>query len=65
MGSEMCIRDRDVNLVLLGDKWRCYQAEEIPEDWHAIDEKHVRIDSFWRSIFQIKNAIGEQKYPNI
>ena len=56
---------KDVNLVFLGDKWRCYQAEEIPEDWHTIDEKHVRIDSFWRNIFQIKNAIGEQKYPNI
>lgn len=56
---------KDMNLDLLADEWRCYQAEEIPEDWHTIDEKPVRIDSFWRNIFQIKNAIGEQKYPNI
>lgn len=49
----------EINVDLLLDEWRLLKSEKdvisfIPGQ---------RIDHFWRNIFQLKNAVGAEKYP--
>ena len=57
-----------VDLDKLGDEWRMYQLETIPEDWHMEGEepqKPIRVDHYWRKVDDLKDAMGEKKFPSV
>ena len=52
----------------LADEWRVYQVETITEDWYIEFEepqKLIRIDHFWEKVDDLKDAMGERKFPSI
>ena len=57
-----------VDLDKLFDEWRNYQLETITEDWYKEFEepqKFIRVDHFWRKIDDLKDVMGEKKFPSI
>ena len=57
-----------MDLDKLSDEWRIYQLETITEDWYKEFEepqKFIRIDHFWRKIDDLKDVMGEKKFPSI
>ena len=57
-----------MDLDKLGDEWRIYQLETITEDWYREfeePEKLIRVDHFWRKVDDLKDAMGERKFPSI
>ena len=65
----------DINEI--GDEWLMYQAEdEIKDSWfrelveakspegsHEI--KHLRVDTYWAKVLDVKTSTGLQKYPTL
>ena len=57
-----------VDLDKLADEWKLYQLETIPEDWYREFEepqKFIRVDHFWRKVDDLKDVMGERKFPSI
>ena len=57
-----------VDLDKLSDEWRIYQLETITEDWYKEFEepqKFICVDHFWRKIDDLKDVMGEKKFPSI
>ena len=57
-----------VDLDKLGDEWRMYQLETIPEDWYMEGEepqKPIRVDHYWKKVDDLKDAMGEKKFPSV
>ena len=57
-----------MDLDKLGNEWRMYQLETIPEDWYEEGEepqKPIRADYYWRKVDDLKDAIGEKKLPSV
>ena len=52
----------------LADEWRIYQLETITEDWYIEfeePEKLIHVDHFWENVDDLKDAMGERKFPSI
>ena len=50
------------------DEWTIYQLETITEEWYKEFEepqKFIRVDHFWRKIDDLKDVMGEKKFPSI
>ena len=57
-----------MDLDKLSDEWRIYQLETITEDWYKEFEepqKFVCVDHFRRKIDDLKDVMGETKFPSI
>ncbi|KAE8738025.1 hypothetical protein FOCC_FOCC016506 [Frankliniella occidentalis] len=52
--------DLGVDEDMLKDEWRVLQLENLPDF-----EPSMRIDHFWRQIFDIAGPDGQPKFPNI
>lgn len=48
----------------MADEYKLYQAQEIPEKWYKETETsgYKRIDFFWNTVLQEKNALGLPRY---
>ena len=50
------------------DEWTIYQLKTIKEEWYKEFEepqKFIRVDHFWRKIDDLKDVMGEKKFPSI
>ena len=57
-----------MDLDKLSDECRIYQLETITEDWYKEFEepqKFICVDHFWRKIDDLKDVMGEKKFPSI
>lgn len=57
-----------VDLDKLSDEWTIYQLETITEEWYKEFEEpqtFIRVDHFWRKIDDLKDVMGEKKFPSI
>ncbi|PFX25307.1 hypothetical protein AWC38_SpisGene10081 [Stylophora pistillata] len=57
-----------VDLEKLSDEWRIYQLETITEDRYKEFEEpqtFIRVDHFWRRLDDLKDVMGEKKFPSI
>lgn len=57
-----------MDLDKLSDEWRIYQLETITEDWckeFEEPQKFIHVDHFWRKIDDVKDVMGEKKFPSI
>ena len=57
-----------MDLDKLSDECRIYQLETITEDWYKEFEepqKFICVDHFWRKIDDLKDVMGQKKFPSI
>jgi pescadillo protein len=52
----------DEEVAMVGDEWRLYQVEDVPQDWimDSDSEEYKRIDDYWNNVFNIKSNITNQ-----
>lgn len=58
------ITEEEISLIT--DEWKIYQEADIPLSWseesYEDETNSVRVDHYWRSVFQMKLSTGEVKF---
>lgn len=59
------VNDDDIPIIF--DEWCLYQKEELAgiDEENQNDDAKLRVDHYWRRVFQKKTVSGEAKYPKL